>query len=70
MEVYELVKDLISTFGFPIAVCCYLFWKENKQSNTLEKAIENNTNAVAEVKTMITTFMDYMAKMNGKRDEE
>lgn len=31
MEWYEILTNFISNFGFPIAVCIYLFWDRNKE---------------------------------------
>lgn len=35
MEWYEILRDLISTLGFPIACCCYLLWQNSKLTETL-----------------------------------
>ena len=49
----NIVIQIISTLGFPIALCCYLVWY-NKQLNeqhkeeilTLKDALQNNTLAI------------------------
>lgn len=46
----DIIMDLISNFGFPIACCCALFWRMIKQDeahkeeiNAMKNALENNT---------------------------
>lgn len=67
----EDLVTIIQTLGFPIALCVYLLYDRNKADErhrdeivTLQKAVESNTAAVNDTRTMIQTFMDYMAKMS------
>lgn len=62
--VMEPFPSLVSTLGFPIAVCCYLFWerhhmakvyREERQENQkrLSDAIKDFTIAIGELKVQI-----------------
>lgn len=37
MEWYDMIKDFISTMGFPIFACCYMFWLNNKLTETFNE---------------------------------
>lgn len=61
----EDFTSLISTLGFPIAVCCYLFWerhnttKANREERLekrekLTKALSEFTVAIGDLKVEIT----------------
>jgi hypothetical protein len=59
--------QLISTIGFPIAMCVYLLFyiksfdeKYCEQLNNMAKAIENNTLAI----TKLMSIIDNLAKEN------
>lgn len=52
MEI-DVITQVISTVGFPIACCIALFWnsrqadqRHDEEVKTLSKAIENNTLAI------------------------
>jgi hypothetical protein len=54
------IINVISTVGFPIACCIYLFYSNSKQQEKneeeiekLRKTIENNTEVMIEIKTLI-----------------
>ena len=54
------VSQLITNLGFPIAVCCILFWYVYKVENThkeeidaLTQAIENNTIALTKLESKL-----------------
>lgn len=54
------VSQLIANLGFPIAVCCILFWyvykveKTHKEEiDTLTHAIENNTIALTKLESKL-----------------
>ena len=36
----NVITQLITTVGFPIAACIALFWQSNKQSETFQDALE------------------------------
>lgn len=72
----EDIVQIIQTLGFPIALCCYLLYDRNKSDqrhqeeiSTLKESLDANTQMVSDTKTMIQTFMDYMAKMQMKGEE-
>ncbi len=57
---YNTILQLISTIGFPIAMCIYLLFyiksfdeKYCEQLNNMAKAIENNTLAITKLMGMI-----------------
>lgn len=52
MEV-ELVTGLITSVGFPIAVCIYLLYERNKMMQKLVEIVQENTMATNELKIMI-----------------
>lgn len=58
-EVLQLVINLISSVGFPIAMCCALFWFINK-------TISGLTNTINELRT---TISDNMNAVNHLIDE-
>ena len=45
----EAVLTAISTVGFPIAVCCYMLYSNDK----LRGVIEQNTLAITELKMLV-----------------
>lgn len=54
------VTQLISNLGFPIAVCCMMFWyvykvqkSYSEDMRTLTKAIENNTIALTQLESKL-----------------
>lgn len=68
----ELVQ-VISNLGFPIVCCIAMAWyvkymtdKYQGEVDGLKETIDSNTQVITEMKAMVQTFMDYMAKMNNK----
>jgi len=56
---------LISTLGFPIAVCVYLLWERQNISRKLEKAIrEDLVSAIHDLREQIMIFSE---RCNGGR---
>ena len=53
MDVATL-SQLISTIGFPIAACVYLAFSNEK----LRSTIDENTKTIAELKTVITMYLN------------
>lgn len=60
-ELLTALPNIISNVGFPIAMCCALFWKISKQDalhkeeiNQLSKMINENTIAIIELRKSIT----------------
>lgn len=69
MNAQEIIQ-VIQSVGFPIVMCGVMGWyvkyitdKHNTETDNLRQAIENSTQIANETKTLIQTFMDYMAKM-------
>lgn len=63
MDVVNVVTSIISSLGFPIAACCWLFYDKtqerkarSEEMEAMRKAIESNTTIMAELKTMIATL--------------
>ena len=57
---YNTILQMVSTIGFPIAMCVYLLYyiksldeKYCEQLNNMAKAIENNTLAITKLMGMI-----------------
>lgn len=56
----ETIAQLISTLGFPIAVCVYMFYSQEKEREThkeetakLTEALNNNTLVIQSLKDAI-----------------
>lgn len=70
-EIVDIVTSLITNLGFPIAVCCYLFWSNNKERESareerlahaeemsaMRNAVEANTELISEIKATLTAFI-------------
>lgn len=61
---YDLITNFITTLGFPIVVCCALFWYINKMSeshkeeiNSLRETITDNSTLLHEVKELISALI-------------
>jgi hypothetical protein len=57
---FSSITSIISQVGFPIACCIYLIYSNNKQNDKnaeelekLRQALENNTKAMIELKSML-----------------
>ena len=64
----EDFTSLISTLGFPIAVCCYLFWERHSTTKAnreerLEKR-EKLTNALKEFTVAVSDLKVEITKLN------
>lgn len=64
-EVYmdiNAMSQLITTLGFPIAMCIFLMifvvWYINKRDSQLEQTLKQNTEATNKLVTLITTLVD------------
>lgn len=67
----NFVVEIFQNLGVPVACLVFCGWfivrqdtKHREEVDNLTTTIEANTEAISEIKTMIQTFMDYMAKMN------
>ena len=63
MDIVNVVARVISSLGFPIAVCCWLLYDKiqerkvhTEEMTEMRKAIESNTSIMLELKTMIATL--------------
>lgn len=66
-ETANLISTLITNLGFPIAVCCYLFYSGNKKDemhkeevDAMRASIDSNTGVIGEIKTMLETLVNVM----------
>ena len=67
-EVVNLVTSLITNLGFPIAVCCYLFWSNNKERENAREEREQEREAHAEeMRAMRNAVEDRSFLTHGKR---
>ena len=58
------ITNLIANLGFPIAVCCVMFYYMNKQSekhkqeiDKLSETLQGNTKVLTELCTLIKTLV-------------
>lgn len=70
MEMQTII-EVIQNLGVPVAVLIFCGWfivrqedKHNEEVAALTDTLSANTEAISEIKVMIQTFMDYMAKMS------
>lgn len=47
------IITLISSVGFPIAMCVYMIFTNNKTIENLRQTIENNTKVMVEISTKL-----------------
>lgn len=43
MEVFDLIKEMINSLGFPIAMVAYFIYDKSKVTNKLVEMVNNNT---------------------------
>lgn len=46
---WQAISQLISTVGFPIAVCVYMAWDRNTSQKEMKQALDNNTVALTQI---------------------
>lgn len=46
------ITQLIGSLGFPMAVCLWFMFAQNKQMNEFRTVIENNTKALTQLMTL------------------
>lgn len=70
---YNTVLQMVSTIGFPIAMCIYLLFyiksfdeKYCQQLNNMAKAIENNTLAITKLMGMIDDLEDRLSRSESR----
>lgn len=66
-EITKLISTLITNLGFPIVVCCYLFYSTDKKDemhkqevDAMRASIDSNTAVISEIKTMVETLVKVM----------
>lgn len=66
-EITNLISTLITNLGFPIAVCCYLFYSTDKKDemhkqevDAMRASIDSNTAVISEIKTTVETLVKVM----------
>ena len=67
MEIINIISNLISSVGFPIAICIYLLYQNAKQDEfnrkaqeNIEKAIDNNTKTINKLQDAINKLTNYV----------
>ena len=45
----QTISQLISTVGFPIAVCIYMAWDRHTSQKEMTMALDNNTVALTQI---------------------
>lgn len=58
MEWYEILTNFISNFGFPIAVCIYLFWDRNKEREQHQAEMQQLREAHKQETQALTTAIN------------
>ena len=60
MEYIEILLNVISNYGFPIAACAVMFWYMNKERqdhkqevDTLRNSLDNNTVVLEKILTKL-----------------
>ena len=63
MDIVNVITSVISSLGFPIAVCCWLLYDKTQEHKSRSeeiaemcKAIKSNTAVMSELKTIIATL--------------
>lgn len=51
METLEILRELISELGFPVAMVIYFIWDKTKITNQLVTAINNNNTILEKILT-------------------
>ena len=64
---YTALADIVSNFGFPIAVAAAMFWYVNKQDERhreemgeMRTTLEENTSVLSGLKDIISVFITKM----------
>ena len=53
MEALEVLKELISELGFPIAMVFYFIWDKSRLTNQMTTAINNNNVLLEKILTKL-----------------
>lgn len=44
---WQTITQIISTLGFPIAVCIYMAWDRHTAQKDMKQSLDNNTEALS-----------------------
>ena len=58
------MSELISTIGFPIAVCLICFWYINKKDSENKEAVEKMTEAIQNNTMVVQRLLDRLTDRN------
>ena len=58
----ENIVSIISSVGFPIAMCLLMFWYMQKETENHREETNGLKDAINELKLAITTFIDKIEK--------
>lgn len=59
----EDIVNIVSSVGFPIAMCLLLFWKSSQQDNNYKTMIEGLTNVINDNTKINTKINDTLEKI-------
>lgn len=54
----QAIVNIISTVGFPIAVCVYLLYDSREMKNKLSDLIQNNTEAMTKLQETVNHLFE------------
>lgn len=54
----QAIVNIISTVGFPIAVCIYLLYDSGETKNKLSDLIQNNTEAMTKLQETVNHLFE------------
>lgn len=54
----QAIVNIISTVGFPIAVCVYLLYDSRETKNKLSDLIQNNTEAMTKLQETVNHLFE------------
>lgn len=46
MEYLDILREIVNSLGFPIAMVVYFIWDKNKAMESMTTAIKNNTDVI------------------------
>ena len=62
MDMVDVISQLISNVGFPIAAFCLMFWMLNTTMKEMREASEQNTVAISELTAMVKTLIERLGE--------
>lgn len=62
MVEYDAIINAIGSLGFPIVACIYMAWIVNQQEKTHGEAMNKISDAIAELKNVITVLGERIGK--------